>query len=68
MAWSGPKCIIAGGRNVQITTLGNGYAITLGWVIALLVLLLTIVFLVIGVPNQQTVLFLVGGLALARLI
>jgi hypothetical protein len=52
---------------VQITTLGN-YAVTLGWVIAFLVLILVIVFLVVGVPNPQTVLFLIGGVALARLV
>jgi hypothetical protein len=64
----GPKCITAGGTDVQITTLGNGYAVTLGWVIALLVLLLTIVFLVVGMPNPQVPLFLIGALALARLL
>jgi hypothetical protein len=53
---------------VQITTIGNGFAITLGWVIALLVLLVTIVFLVVGMPNPQTELLLIGGLALARLL
>jgi hypothetical protein len=53
---------------VQLTTLGNGYAVTLGWVIALLVLLLTIVFLVVGMPNPQVPLFLIGALALARLL
>lgn len=53
---------------MQITTLGNGYAVTLGWVIALLVLLLTIVFLVVGMPNPQVPLFLIGALAMARLL
>lgn len=53
---------------MQITTIGNGFAITLGWLIALLVLLLTIVFLVVGLPNPQTILFLIGGLAIARLL
>jgi hypothetical protein len=68
VAWSGPSFITAGGRNVQpLITVGN-YPITLGWVIAFLILVLTIVFLVVGVPNQQTVLFLIGGLALARLV
>jgi hypothetical protein len=53
---------------VQITTIGNGFAITLGWLIALLILLLTIVFLVVGLPDPKVILFLIGGLALARLI
>ncbi len=54
---------------MQITTIGNGFAITLGWVLALLILLLVIVFLVIGGPTDpKIVLLLIGGLALARLI
>lgn len=50
-----------------LTTVGN-YPITLGWLIAFLVLILTIVFLVVGLPNPQTELLLIGGLALARLL
>lgn len=53
---------------MQITTLGNGYAVTIGWVLALLILLLAIVFLVVGVPDPKVPLFLIGGLALARLL
>ncbi len=44
-------------------------AITIGWLIALLVLILVIVFLVIGGPTDpKIILFLIGGVALARLI
>jgi hypothetical protein len=67
-AWSGPSFITAGGRNVQPLITVGSYPITLGWVIAFLVLILVIVFLVVGVPNPQTVLFLIGGVALARLL
>jgi hypothetical protein len=53
---------------MQITTVGNGFAITLGWILALFILLLTAVFLVVGLPDPKVVLFLIGGLALARLL
>jgi hypothetical protein len=52
---------------MQLTTVGS-YPITLGWLIAFLVLIVTIIFLIVGVPNPQTVLLLIGGLALARLL
>jgi hypothetical protein len=50
-----------------LVTVGN-YPITLGWVLAFLILVLTIVFLVVGQPNPQVPLLLIGGLALARLL
>ena len=53
---------------MQITTVGNGFAITIGWLIALFILLLVAVFLVVGLPDPKVVLFLIGGLALARLL
>jgi len=46
----------------------GSYPITLGWVLAFLVLVLTLVFLVVGMPNPQVPLFLIGALALARLL
>jgi hypothetical protein len=52
---------------MQLTTVGT-YPITLGWVLAFLILILCIVFLVIGVPDPKVPLFLIGGLALARMI
>jgi len=52
---------------MQVTTVGN-VAITVGWLLALVVLILCIVFLVIGVPDPKVVLFLIGGVALARLL
>jgi hypothetical protein len=46
----------------------SGRAVTLGWLIALLVLILVLVFLVIGGPDPTVLLFLIGGCALARLL
>ena len=42
--------------------------ITIGWLIALVVLVLSIIFFVIGVPDLKTMLVLVGALAVARLL
>jgi len=42
--------------------------ITIGWLIALVVLILAIIFFVIGVPDPKTMLVLVGALAVARLL
>jgi hypothetical protein len=42
--------------------------ITLGWLISIVVLLLAIIFAIIGLPDPKAVLFLIGLLALARLI
>jgi len=60
-----------GGRgrrsNVQLTTVGS-YPLTLGALIAFLVLVATVVFLIVGVPNPMVPLLLVGLLALARLL
>lgn len=54
---------------MQITTVGTNYAITVGWVIAILVLLLAILGLVGVVPWTPTVGFgLIAALAVARLI
>jgi hypothetical protein len=51
-----------------LTTVGN-FAITLGWLVAFLVLILVIVFLVVGLPDPtKAVLLLIGGVALARLL
>lgn len=51
---------------VRVAAVGN-YALTLGWLIALIVLILAIVFMAIGrldiVPG-----LLISGLALARLV
>lgn len=54
---------------MQITTVGTNYAITIGWVIAVIVLIIAILGLVGAVPFTSTVVFgMVGALALARLI
>jgi hypothetical protein len=54
---------------MQITTVGNNYAITLGWLIAVLVLLIAILGLIGVIPFTPTVVFgLVAALAVARLI
>ena len=42
--------------------------VTLGTLIAIVVLLLAIIFAVIGLPDPKAVLFLIGLLALARLV
>jgi hypothetical protein len=42
--------------------------ITIGWILALLVLILAIIFAVIGLPDPRVPLFLIGLLALARLL
>lgn len=53
---------------MQITTVGN-MAITIGWLIALLVLILAILGLVGAIPFTSTVIFgLLAALAVARLI
>lgn len=52
---------------MQIGTVGT-MAITIGWLIAIIVLLLAILGLVGVLPMSQTVLFgLIGALAVARL-
>lgn len=54
---------------MQITTVGNNYAITVGWLIAIIVLILAILGLVGAIPWTATVGFgLIGALAVARLI
>ena len=55
---------------MQITTVGNSnYAITVGWLIAILVLILALLGLVGVVPFTPTTMFgLVIGLAAARLL
>ena len=53
---------------MQITTVGS-LAITLGWVIAVIVLILAIIGLVGGIAASPTIIFgLIAGLAIARLI
>jgi uncharacterized membrane protein (DUF485 family) len=42
--------------------------VTIGWIIAILVLILAIVFAIIGVPDPKVVLLLIAGLAVARLL
>lgn len=42
--------------------------VTLGWILALLVLFLVVVFAFVGVPDPRVVLFLIGMLAVARLV
>jgi hypothetical protein len=52
---------------MQIATVGS-YALTVGWLIALIVLLLAILGLLNILPLSQTVVFgLFGALAIARL-
>jgi hypothetical protein len=41
---------------------------TIGSLIAIVVLILSVIFFVIGVPDPKTLLVLIGGLALARLL
>jgi hypothetical protein len=50
-----------------ITIAGGPTWLTVGWIIALLVLLIDIVFLALGQIDQKTGL-LIGGVALARLL
>jgi len=42
--------------------------ITIGWILAVIALILCIVFFVIGVPDPKTLLLLIGLVALARLL
>lgn len=51
---------------MQITTVGS-YSITIGWLIALLVLIVVIVLLVLSQIDTRLGL-LIGGVALARLL
>jgi hypothetical protein len=52
---------------MQIATVGT-YALTVGWLIALVVLLLVILGLINVIPLSETVAFgLIGALAVARL-
>jgi hypothetical protein len=52
---------------MQIATVGS-LAITIGWLIALIVLILAVLGLVGVLPMSQTVIFgLIGALAVARL-
>lgn len=54
---------------MQITTVGNNYAITVGWLIAFLILILALLGLVGVVPFTATTVFgLFVGLAAARLL
>jgi len=53
---------------MQLGTVGS-LAVTIGWLIALLVLILAILGLVGVLPMTQTVIFgLIGALAVARLL
>lgn len=52
---------------MQITTLGNGLVITIGWLIALLVLLVVIVLWVLH-SIDGTEAALLAGLAVSRLL
>ena len=45
-----------------------GATVTVGWVLALLALVLAAVFLIIGVPDPRVPLALIALLALARLL
>ena len=42
--------------------------VTIGWIIAILVLILAIIFAIIGLPDPKVVLLLIAGLAVARLL
>jgi hypothetical protein len=53
---------------MQIATVGN-VAVTIGWIIAILVLLLAVLGLVGVLPASEQVIFgLIGALAIARLL
>jgi hypothetical protein len=51
---------------MRITTVGTDYVITVGWLIALLILILAIVFAATGQLDLKLA-GLIGGVALARL-
>ena len=42
--------------------------ITIGWLLAVLILLLSIIFLFIGLPDPKYILLFVAGLAITRLL
>ena len=42
--------------------------VTIGWIIAIVILLLAIVFAVIGLPDPKVLLLLIAGLAVSRLL
>ena len=42
--------------------------VTLGWLLAVLILLLSIIFLIIGLPDPKYILLFVAGLAITRLL
>jgi len=53
---------------MQITTVGS-LAVTVGWLIAIIILILAILGLVGVLPNTPIVVFgMLGGLAIARLL
>jgi hypothetical protein len=53
---------------MRIWAVGN-YAVTIGWLVAILVLLLAVLGLVGVLPDSNTVVFgLIAGLAIARLL
>jgi hypothetical protein len=41
---------------------------TIGWILALLALVLVVVFAFVGLPDPKAVLFLIGLVAVARLL
>jgi hypothetical protein len=51
---------------MQITTVGN-YTITIGWLIALIVLIVAVILLILSMIDLRIGL-LIGALALARLL
>jgi uncharacterized membrane protein YccF (DUF307 family) len=52
---------------MKIWSTQGGYAITLGWLLALVVLIIDIVFMAVGSIDLKVGL-LIGGVALARLL
>jgi len=42
--------------------------VTIGWILAILILLLAIIFAIIGLPDPRVLLVMIAGLALARLV
>ena len=42
--------------------------VTLGWILAVLILILSIVFLIVGLPDPKYILLFIAGLAVARLL
>jgi hypothetical protein len=42
--------------------------VTIGWILAILILVLAIIFAIIGLPDPKVLLLMIAGLAVARLV